>query len=291
MLFTISLLINHIFCLILTIFRFILGSHIDSQIRVVVESQTSGLSTSQEKIQKLSKWFNENIKYIENDILFNLLRLSSCGIPEEITFIIKGGRCEEWAKLYLKLLNYANISGRIVRFIEDHAFLEVMINDSWVPLEPPLGVVSYEYYKLTRNVSKAYIIEKEKIIELTKSYANTGLLIVSALYNNTPVKHSTICIYSKNLIVIDPYNYKKPILIIRNKTDEQGIFKEELGQGLYDILVFRFNFPFTCFSGIEKNYTLSPNKINEVKLKIERKDFPFCIADIINIQKTYWGCI
>jgi hypothetical protein len=93
-------LIIYLPCLLVTFFKILFGSYIDSQIRLIVEKETSGASFPEEKIQKLSKWFNDNIQYAEkNDTVFNILRLSICGIPEEITFFLKRGRCGEWASL------------------------------------------------------------------------------------------------------------------------------------------------------------------------------------------------
>lgn len=43
------------------IIKWLLSGTIDKEIKYIVEKETSGLSTPEEKIQKLSIWLNENV--------------------------------------------------------------------------------------------------------------------------------------------------------------------------------------------------------------------------------------
>jgi hypothetical protein len=272
-------------CLLVTFFKFLFGAHIDSQIKLIVEKETSELSTPEEKIQKLSRWFNENIQYAEkNDTVFNILRLSICGIPEEITFFLKRGRCGEWAYLYLKLLNYSNISGRIISFVEDHAFVEARINNTWVPIEPPFGITSFEYYKSTRNVSKAYARENDKFIDVTRNYSYTGILFVRVFDdNNKTVPRANICIFSKYLMLAHPTQYKSHKLSVCNVTDEYGTYKEELGKGIYDIWIWKLDFPYRCLFAERNNYIVSFNKTSEISVGLENKNLLFCLYKVLHL--------
>jgi hypothetical protein len=272
-------------CLLVTFFKILFGSYIDSQIRLIVEKETSGASFPEEKIQKLSNWFNDNIQYAEkNDTIFNILRFSICGIPEEITFFLKRGRCSEWASLYLKLLNYSNISGRIIIFVEDHAFVEARINNTWIPVEPPFGVMSFEYYKSTRNVSKAYAKENYRFIDVTRNYSDTGILFVRVLDdNNKTVSRANICIFSKYLMLAHPTQYKTHKLSTCNVTDDYSTYKEELGKGIYDIWIWKFDFPYKCLFAEINNYIVSFNKTNEISVTLANKNLLFCLYKILHL--------
>jgi hypothetical protein len=266
--------------------KFLLGGYIDSKIKDIVQEETRNLSTKKEKIQKLSEWFKKNIDYAQfNDTWFNFLRIpiSICGIPNEVTFLIKKGRCEEWASLYLKLLEHANISGRIVSFVEDHALLEVQINNTWMPVEPPYGITSYEFYKSSRNISKAYRREGDKISDATRSYAETGFLVIKTTRQNIATPNVKTCIFSKYLMLSDPKNYKNPKLVICNYTNDFGIYVEELGEGIYNIEALKFSSPFECSVASAENYILFQNRLNEITLELEKENPLSCLAKFI------WG--
>jgi len=263
--------------------KFLFGGYIDSKIKDIVQEETRNLSTKEEKIQKLSEWFKRNIDYAQfNDTFFDLLRKTQiCGVPDEVTFFIKKGRCWEWASLYLKLLNYTNISGRIVRFVEDHTFLEVQTNNTWVPLEPKGGITSYDFYKTSRNVSKAYRIESDKLSDATGSYAETGFLVIKTTNQGISVPNVKICIFSKYLMLADSKTYKNPQLVFCNYTNEFGIYVEELGKGIYNIEALKFNSPFECSVESIENYTLFPNRLNEITLELENENPFSCFAKFI----------
>jgi hypothetical protein len=267
--------------------KFLFGGYIDSKIKDIVQEETRNLSTKEEKIQKLSEWFKRSINYAQfNDTFFNFLRspISVCGVPDEVTFLIKKGRCGEWASLYLKLLEYANISGRIVSFVEDHALLEVQINNTWMPVEPPYGITSYESYKSSRNISKAYRRENDKISDATRSYAETGFLVIKTTKQKVAISSVKTCIFSKYLMLNDPKNYKNPKLVLCNYTNEFGIYVEELGKGVYNIEALKFNSPFECSVASIENYTLFPNRLNEITLELENENPFSCFVKFIREQ-------
>ncbi len=265
------------------IIRFLCGKYIDTKIKDVVQKELCNLTTESEKIQVLSKWFKDNIDYVQlNDIFFNLLRNSWCGVPPEITFAMKKGRCGEWASLYLKLLKYTNMTGRIVNFVEDHEIVEVLINNTWVPVEPSGGISSYGYYKTSRNISKAYAIEENgRIKDVTVNYADTGFLIIKVRKENMFIQNAKICVLSKYLMIANPQQYKEPKLAFCNFTDEFGIHVEELGKGIYKIEVLKFNSPFECQTVSVDNYTLLPNNINEVTLEVKEENPFSCFIKFI----------
>lgn len=265
------------------IIEFLLGKYIDTKIEGIVQEKLCNLTNEAEKIQALSNWFKSNIDYVQlNDEFFNLLRNSWCRVPPEIAFVMKKGRCGEWASLYLKLLNYANITGRIVNFVEDHAIVEVLINNAWIPVEPSGGISSYDYYKTSRNISKAYAIEENgRIKDVTVNYADTGFLTIKVRKENILIQNAKVCVLSKYLMLADPQQYKEPTLAFCNFTNEFGIHTEQIGKGIYKIEVLRFTSPFECQTALMDNYTLLPNSINEVTLEIKEENFLSCFTKFI----------
>lgn len=284
-----------IFLLIITlgtcIIKFLFGKYINTKIKTIVEENVYNLTTEEEKIQTLSKWFKENIDYARpNDTFFNLLRFSLCKIPPEITFIMKKGRCGEWAMFYLKLLNYTNITGRVVNFVEDHAIVEVLINDTYVPVEPPIGLYSYDYYKNFRNISKAYAIDESgKINDVTIRYADTGFITIKVKKEGMFIPNVKVCVLSKYLMLIDPKNYKTKLSFC-NFTNEFGVHIEELGEGIYRIEALRFISPFQCQTSLLDDYILLPNRINEITLEVKEENPFSCFTKFIieNFNKLFF---
>jgi hypothetical protein len=176
------------------------------------------------------------------------------------------------------------LSGRSVGFIEDHAFIEARINNTWIPLEPPFGIMSFEYYKSTRNVSKAYAKENDRFIDVTRNYSDTGILFVKVFDdNNKTVSRANICIFSKYLMLAHPSQYKNHKISICNVTDEYGTYEEELGKGIYDIWAWKFDFPFKCLFAEINNYIVSFNKTNEMFVELEIRNPFFCFYKILQL--------
>lgn len=254
-------------CIYYAIFK----NMIDNEIEKVVEREIKNETNPFIIIEKLENWFRENIDYVNiNDTIYTKFERDFwCYKTPEMTFKIKKGRCGEWAKLYSKMLNYSGIRSRVVCFVEDHCLVEAYVNNSWIPVEPKGGIKSYEYYRTSRNVSKAFAIGEK--IDLTTKYADIGYLVIKTIYNDEPVPKTKVFIYSKYLMLAYPESYKKPYLTTWNYTNEFGVFTEFLGKGIYRVKVIRHRGLFDCLFAERDNYTITAFKDNHLVLKMEKK--------------------
>lgn len=269
------------------IFSFLLGTFFNREIKDLVITQTLHSTNTDEKIQNLSQWFSVNIKYASvNDTLFNIFRLYSfCENRPEITFFIKEGRCGEWATLYSEMLNYSNITNRVVIFVEDHAIVEASINGTLIPVEPPSGISSFEHYKNSENVSKAFSIDANgKKIDLTSYYAQIGFLSVKVDERDHYVPNSKVCVYSKYLMLSTPLTYKTHQLAFCANTNDFGIHTEEIGKGIYDVEAYRFSSPFECSYSEVQNYTVIPNNANNMNLNLKKDSIFSCFIKFLTIH-------
>jgi len=267
------------------IFQFLYKNSINVEIKETVLMEVNNLSTSREKTQKLAIWFNEsNIKYVPiSDAFFNFFRYPWCLNTPEMTFFTRKGRCGEWSSLFMKMLNYTNITNRAVRFVEDHDIVEVLVDGNWVPVEPSGGISSFDNYKTSKNISKAFVIyDDNKQLDVTINYAETGFLSVRTTERKIISSNSKVCVFSKNLMFSDSKNYKKPFLSYCNYTNEFGIHVENIGKGIYDIEALKIHSPFECSYVKIENYILIPNTVNKIDLELISENPFSCFIKFIN---------
>lgn len=199
-------------------------------------------------LNNIADWEHDHITYDEHLIYsypvspFMLLRSSD---PAWIMTIRRGG-CGETASLFSAMAQSAGIESRIIQNPgEDHGWCEVLVNNTWTMFDPGLGkndrFNNSGFYE--RNMPQgwgkplSFVYTKAPngtIIDVSKTYTNTGQLNVQVLKDNLPVSHAKVIIQSHSLV--DNFGWKEPLVAVENFTDEQGVCKFSLGGNNYTVI-------------------------------------------------------
>lgn len=199
-------------------------------------------------LNNIADWEHDHITYDEHLTYyypappFMLIRSSD---PVWIMTIRRGG-CGETASLFNAMAQSAGIESRIVQNPgEDHGWCEVLLNNTWTMFDPGLGkdnrFNNSGFYE--RNMPQGWgkplsFVYTETpngtIIDLSKTYTNTGHLNVEVLKDNLPVSHAQVTIQSHSMM--DNFGWKDPLLAVENFTDERGVCEFDLGGNNYTVI-------------------------------------------------------
>ena len=116
-------------------------------------------------------------------------------------YFIGVGACEEMTFIEKHILEKAGLQCRIVNFPgEDHVFIEVLINNTWMVSDP-----GYKDFHLTTRkerakarlkefgaISYVYTVDDGGFIELTDKYVPTDTIIIKVLKNNEPIANAQV---------------------------------------------------------------------------------------------------
>ena len=115
------------------------------------------------------------------------------------------GMCDEMAFIEKDVLNHLKVDSRIVSLPgEDHAFVEVLINRTWMVSDS-----GYNYNLVTRNfraserikehgaISLVYVKESDPPLFITDQYVNTDNIIIHVLKNGVPYANGKISLTHK----------------------------------------------------------------------------------------------
>lgn len=160
---------------------------------------------------------------------------------------IKRGACEEYAVLCSEMARSVGIESRTVyNPAEDHTWCEVFINGSWIHFDPGLAEGKrfnnagfYERSKPDgwgKQLSYVFFIGSNgKENDITKTYTDTGRLIVRIEKDNLPVENAKVVVESRFLM--ETYsNYKEPLFCLEKYTNESGLCDFELGGNNYTVI-------------------------------------------------------
>jgi len=215
----------------------------------IFENKTDDVS----KVKAILKWQEENMltssTYANSyQILFSNLniipkppkiciRLSGQENPKW-TLISKCGACEEDALAFMELAKLGNITVRSIHMDgEDHVFDEVLINGSWIIIDPTQGTrngynVSHDFFEKAwkLNISYAYAIYPNDTVEdVTYRYTNISNLTLKLIDSrNNSVENATVLVFSNN-------RYDHWFTNLTCITDSRGTCKFTLGDGNYTI--------------------------------------------------------
>ncbi len=109
-------------------------------------------------------------------------------------FFSKCGACGESAMLYAELVSAIGLKSRVIKNPgEDHSWDEVLINNTWIVMDPSWNAtnVPRSYYGEAKNLSYVFYEENGRITDITREYTNkTGVLIIKIpeKYKNPDIK-------------------------------------------------------------------------------------------------------
>lgn len=194
--------------------------------------------------------------------------------------------CEEYAKVFVTLMNEAGYEARFVHSSAgDHCWAEYMHDNYRIAVDPScnnvIGTHKKEFEK-RMNTSFCYIevvdIEQNKF-DVTDEYINTTNLSVSLLKDDIPLDNSKISIYNSYMMDNKRGRYKTPIFIVSKSTDNNGNAFFSLGSNcnytirIEDTKFFLFN---TVY---EQNIVLYQNATNTENIDLSeltpKNDFFF----------------
>jgi len=170
----------------------------------IILFRTHLISNTNGKILFLSAHSTKTVlsiwRYRDNWFLFRYISLHRFHEDFQKYLFVGVGGCGELASITEKLLLDMGISARKVGFVgENHEFLEININGSWMVVDPGYGhnLISREQrgsLRLKEIGGLSYVIAytDNGIIELTDSYVPTDTIIIRVTINGEPVANAKV---------------------------------------------------------------------------------------------------
>lgn len=149
----------------------------------------------------------------------------------------KCGACREYAMLFMRMAEYANLTVRMVHNLgEDHSWDEVLINGTWIVVDPSAGIFNaspsmYED-KWGKALSYVYAIYPNgQKVDITSRYTKTATLNIKVVdTNKKPLPNIKVYVLSHN------YFKKRRFTGLTCKTDYNGKCTIEFGGGAYTLV-------------------------------------------------------
>lgn len=238
-------------------------------------------STDQETlVNNLLKWERDNVGFsyapLTGNINIDKIPRLIYSTRPNLIFYNKLGACGEFSSLFMEMAKAAGIQTRIAGTIgEDHQWNEILINKTWVHVDPTLDNASnfdnphfYEN-KWKWNLSKVYAFYNGEQIDVTETYfEKIGYLNVTVIEKTIPVENIEVIISSQFRMEKDPDSYKAPLQTTQCTTGLNGTCSFYLGEGNYTILVRKGDLPFRLSPYLhefeQKNVTLTANSTKEL---------------------------
>ncbi|NJE00217.1 hypothetical protein E3E26_10590 [Thermococcus sp. LS1] len=199
----------------------------------------------------------------------------------------KCGACREYAMLFMRMAEYANLTVRMVHNLgEDHSWDEVLINGTWIVVDPSAGIFNaspsiYED-KWGKALSYVYAIYPNgSKVDITSRYTKTATLNINVVdTNKNPLPNIKVYVLSHN------YFKDGRFTGLICKTDYNGKCTIELGGGAYT-LVAKSDGIIPLYA--EKYVVLNENKTYHKTIMVSRNvlhmSYPTWIGTIIK------GCV
>jgi len=178
--------------------------------------------------------------------------------------------CEEYANVFVYLMNKKGIESRIVHTVgEDHTWAEYYSDGYKIAADPSQNKV-LDKKKFAKGKNWSYI-ESINIFntsdrkDVSEEYIERGKLNIYVTYQNNPIEGANVAIKSPYLMKVYPERYRKPKDVLSNITDKNGKVSFKLGGKEYIVEVKNAH---SIFGNVyTKNITVVPNK--EVSLTFD----------------------
>lgn len=224
------------------------------------------------------EWNNINPVY-DRPAPFPYLRISEPGW----ILTVKYGACEEHAVLFAALAKSAGFESRVIRApAEDHNWAEVLINGTWIHVDPSPGcgyLNDPTIYERIGNgwghkFSYVYYLDSDDVKhDVTEKYTNTGQLIVRIEKDSRHVENATVIVKSRFLMEKKPERYPEPKESLRSQSDSSGTSVFKLGGNNYTVIAEKDAFFGIVIYRNETTIALNENGISEVVLSLNSVDY------------------
>lgn len=277
--------------------------YLNDKVIEFANSYISNLSNNECKLKALLEWENNNYNPIYgykhdipflpylfyNELNFRLcIRTDKDNDPSWV-FLSKCRACGESALLYSQLVRGINLNLRVIKNPgEDHVWTEVLVNNSWIIIDPSSNTfnLSKDYFIEHKNLSYIYALyENGTKLDLTKKYTNkTGIIILKM---DSRLKNRRINLISRSI-----GNFHETEVECKWNND---ICRLEVGSTNYTLIAHT--------GGIikyydKKEFYLEENEIFEIDLNPNKiylshivKSKSYAIARILLFILVMWGIV
>jgi hypothetical protein len=212
--------------------------------------------------ERFFEWKNQNIETVYTcphfgfevfpPLSFNLYVMPNYPLiydrrddPSWIMFF-KRGACQESAVLFVEIMRIAGMQARMVyNNGEDHAWAEVMINSSWVHVDPANGYFDdpgiYERPDSEngwgKQLSYVYAVDENgEKHDITSRYTGTGTLLVRVEKGGKPAANAEVIVESRSLVDSGAEGYSDPQFATSSTTGDNGECVFVLGGTSYRVV-------------------------------------------------------
>lgn len=243
----------------------------DAEIRSTVEEMVANISDSELRVRRIMDWEINNLTNMygkESNFILDIPMIWERVDDPSWIFFYKRGNCGEYATLFVKMAEFAGVQSRCVyNPAEDHRWAQVFIDNTWVPIDPSANTfINPENYENERDIpmSYVYVVENDKVVDITSQYTATGRLIVRVLDDNQPRVGAKITVESR-LLMERLNNYDSPRSIVPEDkqmfiTNENGEYVFNLGGNNYTVTA-----EFGAYK-VENNITVEENRDNPLTI-------------------------
>ncbi|NJE04110.1 transglutaminase domain-containing protein [Thermococcus sp. MV11] len=213
--------------------------------------------------------------YHNNQGELHLFRpFNSFPVPPQWVLHSKLANCEEYAKVFVYLMNQEGVKARIVRAPgEDHTWAEYYVGNYKIIFDPsnpenPV-IVNPKQFGQLKNFSyvEAYdLANPDHKEDVSDEYIERGTLVVKVVKGNEPVSGATVEVLSTYLMERFPERYDSPRRVVVNETGKEGTTQFKLGPKEYKIVGKKCSFP-VCWRG-ESTGKVIAGSITYAKLEL-----------------------
>lgn len=206
------------------------------------------------------------------------------GAPVSWIIYSKLANCEEYAKIFVTLMNKAGLESRFIHVTgEDHAWAEYMHDGYRIAIDPSTNYVigghKKEFEKRMNN--KYSYIESIDLQgnkkDISDEYIERGNVTILVFDNGQPVSKAKVIIKSPYLMENKDDRYDQPRFVISKTTNNAGEVFFKLGYKKYMTEV-RVKQMYLFEQVYRKNHTMDVGQENLINFNLEDEENKLCLA-------------
>jgi len=206
------------------------------------------------------------------------------GAPVSWIIYSKLANCEEYAKIFVTLMNKAGLESRFIHVTgEDHAWAEYMHDGYRIAVDPSTNYVigghKKEFEKRMNN--KYSYIESIDLQgnkkDISDEYIERGNVTILVFDNGQPVSKAKVIIKSPYLMENKDDRYDQPRFVISKTTNNAGEVFFKLGYKKYMTEV-RVKQMYLFEQVYRKNHTMDVGQENLINFNLEDEENKLCLA-------------
>ena len=208
------------------------------------------------------------------------------GAPVSWIIHSKLANCEEYAKIFVILMNKAGFESRFIRVPgEDHIWAEYMHDGYRIAVDPSANyVIGKDKMEFEKRMNNKYsYIESIDLQgnkkDISDEYIERGNVTILVFDNGQPVSNAKVIIKSPYLMDNKSGRYNQPRYVISNTTNNVGEVFFKLGYKKYMTEV-RVNQIYLFEQIYIKNFTMDAGQENVINFNLEDEENELCLASL-----------